>query len=73
LPGLKNEVCYAIEGSVFISGAAVQWLRDGLGLISNADEIETLAKGVSDNGGVYSVPVFTRLGIPIGIYTLEVR
>jgi glycerol kinase len=61
---LKNEVSYAIEGSVFISGAAVQWLRDGLGVISNASEIESLATGVPNNGGVYFVPAFVGLGAP---------
>lgn len=55
---------YALEGSVFAGGAAVQWLRDGLGLINSADESETLAKNVADNGGVYFVPAFTGLGAP---------
>jgi len=55
---------YALEGSVFISGAAVQWLRDGLGIIKSAGEIEALAAQVADNGGVYFVPAFTGLGAP---------
>lgn len=55
---------YALEGSVFIGGAVVQWLRDGLGLIRSATESETLARSVSDNGGVYFVPAFTGLGAP---------
>jgi glycerol kinase len=55
---------YALEGSVFIAGAAVQWLRDGLGLIKTADQIEALAMGVTSNGGVYFVPAFTGLGAP---------
>ncbi len=55
---------YALEGSVFIAGAAVQWLRDGLGLIKSAPEIEQLAKSVDDNGGVYLVPAFAGLGAP---------
>ncbi len=55
---------YALEGSVFISGAVVQWLRDGLGLIRNSSEIETLAAQVPDNGGVYLVPAFAGLGAP---------
>jgi glycerol kinase len=55
---------YALEGSVFISGAAVQWLRDGLGIIRTASEIEALAAQVADNGGVYFVPAFTGLGAP---------
>jgi glycerol kinase len=55
---------YALEGSVFIGGAVVQWLRDGLGLIRSAAEIEKLAKSVKDNGGVYLVPAFAGLGAP---------
>jgi glycerol kinase len=55
---------YALEGSVFVGGAVVQWLRDGLGLIRTSGEIETLAKSVPDNGGVYFVPAFVGLGAP---------
>jgi glycerol kinase len=55
---------YAMEGSIFIAGAVVQWLRDGLGLIRTAAEIETLAASVPDNGGVYLVPAFAGLGAP---------
>ncbi|HEY1677696.1 MAG TPA: glycerol kinase GlpK [Candidatus Sulfotelmatobacter sp.] len=55
---------YALEGSVFIGGAVVQWLRDGLGLIRKSEEIEALAESVSDNGGVYFVPAFVGLGAP---------
>ncbi len=55
---------YALEGSVFIAGAVTQWLRDGLGIIKTAAEIETLAKQVDTNGGVYLVPAFTGLGAP---------
>jgi glycerol kinase len=55
---------YALEGSVFIAGAAVQWLRDGLGLITNAGETEALATSVSDNHGVFFVPAFVGLGAP---------
>jgi glycerol kinase len=55
---------YAVEGSVFVAGAAVQWLRDGLGLIQTADETEALARSVPDSGGVYVVPAFTGLGAP---------
>jgi glycerol kinase len=55
---------YALEGSVFIAGAAVQWLRDGLKIISNAAETESLAMSVEDNGGVYFVPAFVGLGAP---------
>ena len=55
---------YALEGSVFIGGAVVQWLRDGLGLVRTAAEIEPLALSVPDNGGVYLVPAFAGLGAP---------
>jgi glycerol kinase len=55
---------YALEGSIFVTGAAVQWLRDGLGLITRADEIGPLAAMVPDNGGVYFVPAFAGLGSP---------
>ena len=55
---------YALEGSVFVGGAVVQWLRDGLGLIRSAGEVEQLAMSVPDTGGVYVVPAFTGLGAP---------
>lgn len=55
---------YALEGSVFIAGAVVQWLRDGLQFFNSAEEIESLAKSVPDNGGVYLVPAFVGLGAP---------
>lgn len=55
---------YALEGSVFIAGAVVQWLRDGLGIIRTSSDVETLAHSVPDNGGVYFVPAFTGLGAP---------
>ncbi len=55
---------YALEGSVFVGGAVVQWVRDGLGLIRSASEIESLAVSVPDNGGVYLVPAFAGLGAP---------
>jgi glycerol kinase len=55
---------YALEGSVFVGGAVVQWLRDGLGIIRTSAEIEQLAASVSDNGGVYFVPAFVGLGAP---------
>ena len=57
-------VDYALEGSVFIGGAVVQWLRDGLKIIRSAHDIEALAASVSDNGGVYLVPAFAGLGAP---------
>jgi glycerol kinase len=61
---LGDRVTYALEGSVFISGAAIQWLRDGLGILRSADESESLALSVEDNGGVYFVPAFVGLGAP---------
>ena len=61
---LGGRLEYALEGSVFSAGAAVQYLRDGLGLIRHASEIETLANSVADNGGVYFVPAFVGLGAP---------
>jgi glycerol kinase len=57
-------VAYALEGAIFVTGAAVQWLRDGLGLIEDAREIEALAASVGTNEGVYLVPAFTGLGSP---------
>jgi glycerol kinase len=62
--GPRGEPAYALEGSVFIAGAAVQWLRDGLGLIRTAGETEALARSVEDTGGVYFVPAFVGLGTP---------
>jgi glycerol kinase len=61
---MGNKTEYALEGSVFVGGAVVQWLRDGLGLIRKSEEVEALAKSVSDNGGVYFVPAFVGLGAP---------
>jgi len=61
---LGGRIEYALEGSVFVAGAAVQYLRDGLGLIRSAAEIEKLATSVPDNGGVYFVPAFVGLGAP---------
>jgi glycerol kinase len=61
---LGNEVQYALEGSVFIAGAVVQWLRDGLKLIQTSADIEVLSLETKDNGGVYMVPAFTGLGAP---------
>jgi glycerol kinase len=55
---------YALEGSIFSAGSAVQWLRDGLGLIARADETEAIARGIAGTGGVYLVPAFTGLGAP---------
>ena len=61
---LGDEPIYALEGSVFIAGAAVQWLRDGLGIIESASQTEEMALSVEDSGGVYVVPAFTGLGAP---------
>jgi len=58
---------YALEGSVFVGGAVVQWLRDGLGIIKTAAEVETLAATVPSSGGVYLVPAFAGLGAPRGL------
>ena len=61
---IGNSVNYALEGSIFISGAVVQWLRDGLGIIDASSDVESLASSVEDNGGVYVVPAFSGLGAP---------
>jgi glycerol kinase len=62
--GIGGTVDYALEGSIFITGAAVQWLRDSLGIITAAADTEALASSVADNGGVYLVPAFAGLGAP---------
>ncbi|MGH7531243.1 MAG: glycerol kinase GlpK, partial [Gemmatimonadales bacterium] len=62
--GPRGEPVFALEGSIFIAGAAVQWLRDGLGVIAHAAETERLARAVPDTGGVYLVPAFVGLGAP---------
>ena len=62
--GPRGEPVFALEGSVFIAGAAVQWLRDGLQVIAHAAETEQLARSVADTGGVYFVPAFVGLGAP---------
>ena len=61
---IGEEVTYALEGSVFVGGAAIQWLRDGINLIQSASQSETLATSVPDNGGVYFVPALTGMGAP---------
>jgi glycerol kinase len=61
---IAGKTDYALEGSVFIGGAVVQWIRDGLGLVRSAPEIEALSRTVADNGGVYLVPAFAGLGAP---------
>ena len=62
--GMAGKVYYALEGSIFIAGAAVQWIRDGLRIIKKAPETEAIAKSVPDTGGVYFVPAFVGLGAP---------
>jgi len=62
--GIEGKVTYALEGSVFIAGAAIQWLRDGLKIIDAAPDSEFFANKVTDNGGVYVVPAFAGLGAP---------
>lgn len=61
---LGGRTTYALEGSVFVAGSVVQWLRDGLGIIGSSGEVEALASSVPDNGGVYFVPALTGLGAP---------
>lgn len=61
---INGKVNYALEGSIFIGGAVVQWIRDGLGIITSSSQVEGLAKKVEDNGGVYFVPAFAGLGAP---------
>jgi len=62
--GIGDDFAYALEGSIFVAGAAVQWLRDGIGLIDHAKETEALARSVDDTDGVYLVPAFVGLGAP---------
>jgi glycerol kinase len=62
--GIGEPSPYALEGSVFVAGAAIQWLRDGLGLIRTAEDVNRLAGTVADSGGVYFVPAFVGLGAP---------
>lgn len=61
---LSGRMTYALEGSILSAGATIQWLRDGLGVVSRAPEVEALASSVPDSGGVYLVPAFTGLGAP---------
>ena len=61
---IGDVVNYALEGSIFVAGSVVQWLRDGLGIIKSSSEVEALAETVDDNGGVYFVPALTGLGAP---------
>lgn len=62
--GLDGKVCYALEGSVFVSGATIQWLRDEVRILDNAAESEKMARSVDDTAGAYIVPAFTGLGAP---------
>jgi glycerol kinase len=62
--GQPEHVAYALEGAIFVTGAAVQWLRDGLGLIEESADVGPLAESVSDSGGAYVVPALTGLGSP---------
>ena len=66
--GLGGKVDYALEGSVFTAGAAIQWLRDELGLLAKASDSEAMARSVPDTNGCFVVPAFTGLGA--GVYTL---
>ena len=61
---VSGQTTYALEGSIFVAGAAIQWLRDGLGVIQSANESEELAAALTSNRGVYMVPAFTGLGAP---------
>lgn len=61
---IGDNLVYALEGSIFVAGAVVQWLRDGLGIIKSSHDIEALAASVPDNGGVYFVPTLTGMGAP---------
>ena len=61
---LDGQARYALEGSVFVAGAVIKWLRDEMGLIASAAESEALASSIADNGNVYFVPAFTGLGAP---------
>ena len=62
--GIGDKVCYALEGSVFISGAVIQWLRDEMGLVRKASDTERMARSVKDTAGAYVVPAFAGLGAP---------
>jgi len=61
---IGNDITYCLEGSVFVAGAAIQWLRDGLGVIRSSSDVEQLQRSVDDTGGVYFVPAFVGLGTP---------
>jgi glycerol kinase len=61
---INNNTCYALEGSIFVSGASMKWLKDKLGIIQNVNDSQSLAASIKDNNGVYFVPAFTGLGAP---------
>ena len=61
---LNGETCYAVEGSIFVAGAAIQWLRDGIKIIASADATEAMTEKLPSNNGIYMVPAFTGLGAP---------
>jgi glycerol kinase len=61
---IGGKTTYALEGSIFMAGAVIQWLRDGLGIVKSAADVEKLARTVTDNGGLYFVPSFTGMGAP---------
>ena len=61
---IGNEIAYALEGSIFVSGSLIQWLRDSLKIIGKAQDSEAIASSIDDNGGVYIVPAFTGMGAP---------
>ncbi len=63
---IADEVTYCLEGAVFVGGAVVQWLRDGLGLFQDSSQIEELVRNTPDSDGVYFVPAFVGLGAPLG-------
>ena len=68
---INGEITYALEGSVFVAGALIQWLRDQLGIIKSSPEVEELAKTVNDNGGLTFVPALSGLAAHIGIHTFK--
>jgi len=70
---IGDETCYALEGSIFIAGAVVQWLRDGLGIISKSGDVEALAAQVEDSGGVYLFPHLQVWELPTGISMPEAQ
>ena len=70
---LAGQMTYALEGSIFVAGAAVKWLRDGLGVIADAADTHSMATQVPDSHGVIMVPAFVGLGAPTGTRTRAAR